>query len=117
MAGPPLLVDSNPQEGLPPDIGLWIAGCLAGLRDCDGAAPAVRIPLSGDAGGHAPRIPSVAVAPTSTPERGYSTTATRTLVVDASEDTDNIVVWLVGSIGIVGLAVMLAIDVLVYSAF
>jgi len=27
------------------------------------------------------------------------------------------VVWLVGSIGIVGLAVMLAIDVLVYSAF
>jgi hypothetical protein len=37
--------------------------------------------------------------------------------LNAPEGRDNVVVLLVGSIGIVGLAVMLAIDVLVFSAF
>ena len=96
-----------------------IARCVAGLRDCDGEAMAGRFPHSGDAAGTAPRIPSIAVAPKSTPERGYSTAATRTLAVDVAtrDDTDNVVVLLVGGIGIIGLAVMLAIDVLVFSAF
>jgi hypothetical protein len=43
----------------------------------------------------------------------------RTVAVDlnAPEGRDNVVVLLVGSIGIAGLLVMLAIDVLVFSAF
>lgn len=57
--------------------------------------------------------------PRNTPARGYSTRATRALVVDLSapEGRDNLVVLLVGGIGIAGLAVMLAIDLLVFSAF
>lgn len=69
------------------------------------------------------QLPDTVVAvtrpnPRRAPEHG-STRATRTLVVDlnAPEGRDNVVVLLVGSIGIVGLAVMLAIDVLVFSAF
>jgi hypothetical protein len=42
---------------------------------------------------------------------------TRARAADAAEAKDNIVVLLVGSLGIIGIALMLTLDVLVLQAF
>ena len=64
------------------------------------------MPLSGEAMAAAPRY-----------RRPVDRTRALVVDADAAEARDNVVVLLVGSIGIIGIALMLTLDVLVLLAF